>query len=112
MDKSSFLMYLDYEEQFNLMSDEEIGQLMRAIIQYEKTQEMPELDGVLKMAFSFIKSQLDKDRKKWQEEKKKRSEAGKRGMQNRWNNKDDEIITEDNKDNIVINDITRCNKHN
>ena len=112
MDKSSFLMYLDYEEQFNLMSDEEIGQLMRAIIQYEKTQEMPELDGVLKMAFSFIKSQLDKYRKKWQEEKKKRSEAGKRGMQNRWNNKDDEIITEDNKDNIVINDITRCNKHN
>ena len=40
MDKSSFLIYLDYEEQFNLLTDEQIGQLMRAIIKYEKTREI------------------------------------------------------------------------
>ena len=40
MEKASFLMYLDYEEQFNLLSDEQIGQLMRAIIKYEKTGEL------------------------------------------------------------------------
>ena len=38
MDKVSFLMYLDYEEQFDLLTNEQIGQLMRAIIKYEKTQ--------------------------------------------------------------------------
>ena len=56
MEKASFLMYLDYEKQFNIMTDEQIGQLMRAIIKYEKTGEVPNLDGMLKMAFSFIKT--------------------------------------------------------
>ncbi len=55
MDKSSFLIYLDYEEQFNLLTDEQIGQLMRAIIKYEKTREIPQLNGIVKMAFSFKK---------------------------------------------------------
>ncbi|MCI9245607.1 MAG: hypothetical protein HFJ30_00395 [Clostridia bacterium] len=79
MDKNSFLMYLDYEEQFNLMSDEEIGQLMRAIYQYEKTREVPKLDGMLKMAFSFIKTQLDRDREKYEAKCEKNKENGARG---------------------------------
>ena len=79
MDKKSFLIYLDYEEQFDLLTDEQIGQLMRAIIKYEKTGEEPVLDGMIKMAFSFIKKQLDRDREKWTEEKQKRSEAGRKG---------------------------------
>lgn len=118
MDKNSFLIYLDYEEQFNLLTDEQVGQLMRAIIKYEKTGEITgeitDLDGMTKMAFSFIKTQLDRDREKWQEEKKKRSEAGKRGMAKRWgnDNKDNDVITDDNKDNSVKNDITRDNKYN
>lgn len=55
MEKASFLMYLDYEEQFNIMTDEQIGQLMRAIIKYEKTGEVPNLDGMLK-GFLFYKN--------------------------------------------------------
>lgn len=109
MDKSSFLIYLDYQEQFDLLTDEEAGRLIKTIIKYEKTGEIPELDGMLKMAFSFIKTQLDRDREKWKEEKQKRSEAGKRGMAKRWNSN---VITKDNKDNSVKNDITRHNKNN
>ena len=77
MSKNSFLIYLDYEEQFNLLSNEELGQLMRAIMQYEKTGKEAELNGMLKMAFSFIKTQLDKDREKYNEvcEKNKRNGA-------------------------------------
>lgn len=113
MDKNSFLMYLDYEEQFNLLTDEQAGQLIKAIIKYEKTGEITELDGMTKMAFSFIKTQLDRDREKWKEEKQKRSEAGKRGMANRWkDNNVKDVITNDNKDNSVKNDITRNNKYN
>lgn len=114
MEKSSFLIYLDYEEQFNLLTDEQVGQLMRAIIKYEKTGEITNLDGMTKMAFSFIKQQLDRDNEKWKEEKQKRSEAGKKGMANRWKNSsnDNNIITNDNKNNSVKNDITRDNKNN
>ena len=111
MDKISFLMYLDYEEQFNLLTDEQLGQLMRAIMIYEKTKELPKLEGIVKMAFAFIKQQLDRDNEKWQEERQKRSEAGKKGMAKRWksNNK---TITNDNKNNSVKNVITRNNKNN
>lgn len=79
MDKNSFLMYLDYEEQFNLLTDEQIGQLMRAIYQYEKTREVPELEGILKMAFSFMKTQLDRDREKYQAKCEKNKENGSKG---------------------------------
>lgn len=114
MDKISFLMYLDYDEQFKLLTDEQLGQLIRAIMQYEKTSEVPKLEGIINMAFSFIKQQLDRDNEKWQEERKKRSEAGKRGMAKRW--KDNKTIQENNnnitEDNSVKNVITRNNKNN
>lgn len=79
MDKNSFLIYLDYEEQFDLLTDEQIGQLMRAIMKYEKTKEIPQLDGMLKMAFSFIKTQLDRDRKKYEKKCERNKENGAKG---------------------------------
>lgn len=116
MEKNSFLIYLDYEEQFELLTDEQIGQLMKAIMRYEKTREIPKLEGMVKMAFSFIKTQLDRDREKWQEEKQKRSRAGKKGMEKRWNSKnnnnDNNVITNDNNDKSVIDVIARHNKYN
>lgn len=123
-EKVSFLMYLDYEEHFKIMTDEQIGQLMRAIMEYEKTKKIPELEGMVKMAFSFIKAQLDRDREKWKTEKNKRSTAGKKGMAKRWNNSEhketvEEALIGDNKDNNVINVnnknnsvITNDNKNN
>lgn len=87
MDKSSFLIYLDYEEQFNLLTDEQIGQLMRAIIKYEKTREIPQLNGIVKMAFSFIKTQLDRDREKYEARCEKNRENAKKGGRPRKNQK-------------------------
>ena len=91
MDKNSFLIYLDYEEQFNLLTDEQVGQLMRAIIKYEKTGEMPKLNGMLKMAFSFIKTQLDRDREKYKERCKKNKENGKKGGRPKKEEKQEDI---------------------
>ena len=108
MDKNSFLIYLDYQEQFELLTDEQAGQLIKAIIKYEKTGEIAKLDGMTKMAFSFIKQQLDRDDEKWKEEKQKRSNAGKKGMANRWKDNTDD----NNNDNSVKNVINRNNKYN
>lgn len=104
-------MYLDYEEQFNLLTNEQLGQLMRTIMKYERTGEITQLDGIVKMAFSFIKQQLDRDNDKWHDEKQKRSEAGKKGMAKRWKN-NNSVITEDNENNSVKSDIARNNKNN
>ena len=78
MEKSSFLIYLDYQEQFELLTDEQAGQLIKAIIKYEKTGELAELDGMTKMAFSFIKQQLDRDNEKGKEEKQKEKRSRKK----------------------------------
>lgn len=119
MDKKSFLIYLDYKEHFDLLTDEQLGQLLRAIMEYEETKKLPNFEGILKMAFSFIKQQLDRDREKWQEEKNKRSNAGKKGMMSRWkskkeeeNNKNNNVISVNNKNNSVKSVITRYNKNN
>ena len=78
MEKASFLIYLDYQEQFELLTDEQAGQLIKAIIKYEKTGEIVELDGMTKMAFSFIKTQLDRDREKYQAKCEKNRENAKK----------------------------------
>ena len=78
-EKKSFLMYLDYEEQFALLTDEQLGQLLRTVMEYERTQIVPELDGIVKMAFSFIKAQLDRDREKYEDRCAKNKENGKKG---------------------------------
>ena len=87
-EKISFLMYLDYEEHFKLMTDEQLGQLLRAIMEYEKTRQVPQLDGMVKMAFSFIKAQLDRDREKYEEKCAKNKENGKRGGRPKKNQTD------------------------
>ena len=81
-------MYLDYEEHFKLMTDEQLGQLLRAIMEYEKTRQVPQLDGMVKMAFSFIKAQLDRDREKYEEKCAKNKENGKRGGRPKKNQTD------------------------
>lgn len=63
--KNSFLIYYEYEEQLSILSDEQLGILLRAIFKYEKYNEIPKLDGVLQLAFMFIKGNLDRDREKY-----------------------------------------------
>ena len=113
-DKKGFIFYLDYEEHLNLLSDAEVGQLIRAMIKYEKNDSEPQLDGIVKMAFSFIKKQLDRDKEKWEDTKKRKSEAGKKGMANRWGKKKSSKSIEnseiDNNDNSVISVITEDNR--
>ena len=77
--KRSFLLYLDYKEQFDLLNDEQLGQLLRVIMEYEETGNVPKIDGMIKMAFSFIKAQLDRDQEKYEEKCQKNRENGSRG---------------------------------
>ena len=77
--KNSFVLYLDYAEHFELLTDEELGKLTRAIMAYETDRTLPAFDGALKMAFSFMKSNLDRDNEKWLAKSRKNSQNGARG---------------------------------
>lgn len=72
--KKSFLMYYDYEELLEDLPNEELGKLVRAMFKYEKLGfEDTELTGITKMAFSFIKRNLKRDKENYD----KRSETSK-----------------------------------
>lgn len=79
--KDSFVIYTKYEEQINMLSDEQAGILFRALIRYQNGAELPEMDGITALAFSFIKQQMDFDNQKYEDICKARSEAGKQGAE-------------------------------
>lgn len=77
--RDSFVLYTEYMEQVNLLSIEQRGVLLTAIFSYAADAELPEMDGITKMAFAFIKSRIDKDTEKYAKTIEKRKEAGKLG---------------------------------
>ena len=125
MGKDSFILYTEQKEIFDLLSDEEAGKLIKCLFHYVETGELIEVDNKIKLAMLPIKHTLDRNLKKWEETKEKRSKAGKIGMQSRWGNKKEKditsvisviknnntTITEDNTDITKITDNVNVNVH-
>lgn len=76
--KESFIMYNSFYEPIKTLKNEQLGKLLRAIFNYTTTGEITQ-DNEILVAFMFIKNQIDIDTNKWEEQKKKRSEAGRLG---------------------------------
>lgn len=87
--KNSFVMYTDYMEQVSMLSREQRGDLFTAIMAYASNTGLPNMDDVTMMAFCFIRSQMDRDRSKYQETIEKRREAGKQGGRPKANGSDE-----------------------
>lgn len=107
-DKNSFILYNEQKEVFDSLTDEQAGRLIKTIFEYEVNQKLPD-DPLIKVVFISIRQTLDKNKEKWKEAKRKKSEAGKRGMQSRWGNKDngasnDELNQEATDGETTIND--------
>ena len=77
--KESFVIYVKYLDNIETLNMEQRGVLFTALMRYVSDQDPPEMDGITAMAFSFIKSQIDEDTKKYEEKCRKRAEAGKLG---------------------------------
>jgi len=82
--KNSFILYTDNYPTLQLLSVEEKGQLFDIIFQYHLTGEVPEIQALpVKMAFSFLKQQFDRDLIKYN----KIVERNKSNIGKRWNKK-------------------------
>jgi hypothetical protein len=103
-DKKSFVLYSDQAQLFSELTDAEAGILIKYIFKYVNDEEVIITNRLLKFVFEPIKQQLERDNAKWQQEKLKRSDAGKKGMLSRWNNNVIQTITNDNN---VIQPITK-----
>lgn len=75
MKKNSFVLYADYKEHIDLLSITEKATLLDAIFAHVCGTEEPVLEGMAKMAFSFIRSGLDRDAEKYESTCEKRRKA-------------------------------------
>lgn len=78
MKKDSFILYNSFYEPIKALKNEQLGKLLRAIFNYTINGEITQ-DEDISIAFMFIKNQLDIDSIKWEQERNKRSEAGRLG---------------------------------
>ena len=84
--QKSFILYSDYYDMINELSDAEAGELVKSVFKYTNTGEIPELTGMAKMAFIVIKQNLDRNAVKYQETIEKRRIAGSKGGKQRVKN--------------------------
>lgn len=74
--KKSFILYTDYLNIFEELTDEEAGQLVKHMFRYVNDQNPEAENRLIKIAFEPIKQQLKRDLKEWEEIIEKRKEAG------------------------------------
>ncbi len=86
-EKNSFILYCNYEEQLNMLNDEQVGQLFRGVFAYMRTGEQHSSDPMVTMLLSVICHQLDVDSRKYEETKERRKEAGRKGGLQKAENK-------------------------
>lgn len=77
--KKAFILYLDYWETIRHLNDEQLGALTRMLFEYQKEGVLPETSHPVFLAFSFIKTTMDRDMEKWESKAEKSRENGQKG---------------------------------
>ena len=77
-DKKGFILYADYEELFEELSDEDAGQLVKHLFRYVNDRNPETENKLVKVSFIPIKRQLKRDLQKYEDKRKQWSEAGKK----------------------------------
>lgn len=80
-DKNSMIFYYDWADDFEDMSDEEVGRITRAIMAYERTGEDADFpDRSMRQLFRRMKKAVDENKKKYL----KRSRSARKSANARW----------------------------
>ena len=66
------MLYAGFYESLKTLPAEMVGRLTIALMEYSMFGTVPEFDGVLAMAWPFIKSYADRDRKRYEDVRSKR----------------------------------------
>jgi hypothetical protein len=82
--KKSFIFYSSWYEVLKDFSSEVRFEVYEAIMEYAISGTLIELKPMSKIAFSFIRKDIDENNKRYDETVLKRSDAGKKGMAVRW----------------------------
>ncbi|MCW0518246.1 conserved phage C-terminal domain-containing protein [Riemerella anatipestifer] len=108
--KDTFVFYKDWVNVIQGLPDEIRLEVYDAIAEYGISGKLSDLKPMAKIAFGFIKQQMDRDREKYHKIKKIRSEAGKKGASKKW-----QTIASDSKNSkchLNVNDNVNVNDNN
>ena len=86
----SFILYTSYYAIIEGLTDEQLGQLTRALFIYARDGKAIKLEPVVRMAFSFIKDNIDRNADKYQ----KKCERNRENIRKRWEKKHAEDTNE------------------
>ena len=87
MEKDSFVFRKEWKDAISGLPDEVRLEIYEAIIEYGTAGKSSDLKPMAMLAFSFAKATLDKDAERYEETKKKRSDAGKKHKGNQYTGK-------------------------
>lgn len=79
--RDSFILYTSDYQLIEGLTDEQLGQLTRALFIYARDGEVINLEPVVRMAFVFIKDKIDRNQQKYQ----KKCERNRENIRKRWN---------------------------
>ena len=74
-----FPCFHSYLKQFEKLTDEEFGRLIRAVLKYSSTGERTELTGIAGFGFDFMAGDIDRAEAAYQEKCAENSRKGKLG---------------------------------
>ncbi len=83
-EKKSFVMYASWEKAISKMTNEQAGQLLKAIYEYQSNPNACPEDMGVSFVFEIIKEKMDEDSAKYQKACDSRAEAGRKGNEKRW----------------------------
>ena len=84
MSRKSFVLYTEWENTFNRLSNELAGELIKVIFDYVRTGEIPQIDNaVVDGVFSAFQPSIDRNISKYDAAIEQRKEAGKRSAEKR-----------------------------
>ena len=75
MARPGIMLYFDILEPIRVLPDEDKGRLLVAMLEYGQSGALPEFDGMLSLAWGFIKPKLDKDENSYENSKLQRKYA-------------------------------------
>ena len=75
MGRPGIMLYFDILEPIRVLPDDEKGRLLVAMLEYGQSGTVPEFDGMLALAWGFVKPKLDRDDESYEEAKVQRKYA-------------------------------------
>lgn len=78
-EKKSYIMYKSWNPLLESLPPEQLYEVFHAIIKYQNGEETDIKDPVIQAIFKMLKAQFEEDDNKWEKERQKKIEAGRKG---------------------------------